>query len=459
MGPNALLTSLKLNYAAQGSPECARYRARIDEPPKNAASLGGRTPGGEHMKVDLSGGRFDAVLFDLDGVLTDTARIHEASWKKMFDAFLKQRAKATGEPFSPFEMEDYELDVNGRPRYDGVRDFLKSRGIELPEGSPEDPPDRETVCGLGNRKNQMVTEVIKTVGVDAYPGSVALVRYVRDHGLHTAVVSASANCAAVLEEAKIADMFEARVDGIVLEERHLRGKPEPDSFLEAARCSGWNPPGQSCSRMPSPGCRPAMRGRLVSWWASPEERRGRTRCERRRHRRPRSRGADPVSDSESRPHAERFIARVPRIRINPPDDLFPTQPWGMTATRYVHEFLAQAETIYALANGYLGLRGDFEEGTPVSKPGVFLNGFYETWPIVYGEAAYGFAKTGQTIVNATDGGSSGCTWTTSPWRSTRPACSSSGARSTGVRAPSTVRSCGRLPPASALPFRRGAWSR
>ena len=193
------------------------------------------------MKVDLTGGRFDAVLFDLDGVLTDTARIHEASWKKMFDAFLKQRAKATGEPFRPFEREDYELDVDGRPRYDGVRDFLKSRGIELSEGSPEDPPDRETVCGLGNRKNQMVTEVIKTVGVDAYPGSVALVRYVRDHGLHTAVVSASANCAAVLEEAKIADMFEARVDGIVLEERHLRGKPKPDSFLEAARMLGVEP--------------------------------------------------------------------------------------------------------------------------------------------------------------------------------------------------------------------------
>jgi alpha,alpha-trehalose phosphorylase len=109
-----------------------------------------------------------------------------------------------------------------------------------------------------------------------------------------------------------------------------------------------------------------------------------------------------VSDGKGRLYAERLVARVPRVRINPPDDLFPTQPWGMTATRYAHEFLAQAETIYALANGYLGLRGDFEEGTPVSKPGVFLNGFYESWPIVYGEAAYGFAKTGQTIVNATD---------------------------------------------------------
>jgi alpha,alpha-trehalose phosphorylase len=109
-----------------------------------------------------------------------------------------------------------------------------------------------------------------------------------------------------------------------------------------------------------------------------------------------------VSGRKTRPNSERLINRVPRIRINLPDDLFPTQPWRMTATRYAHEFLAQAETIYALANGYLGLRGDFEEGTPVSKPGVFLNGFYETWPIVYGESAYGFAKTGQTIVNVAD---------------------------------------------------------
>ncbi len=193
------------------------------------------------MKVDLIGGRFDAVLFDMDGVLTDTARIHQESWKKMFDAFLKRRAKAIGEPFRAFETEDYELDVDGRPRYDGVRDFLGSRGIKLPEGTPEDPPDRETVCGLGNRKNEMVTEVIKAVGVETFPGSVALVRYVRDHGLRTAVVSASANCAAVLEEAKIADLFEARVDGIVLDERHLRGKPEPDSFLEAARLLGVEP--------------------------------------------------------------------------------------------------------------------------------------------------------------------------------------------------------------------------
>jgi alpha,alpha-trehalase len=195
----------------------------------------------EHMKVDLTGGHFDAVLFDLDGVLTDTARLHAASWKKMFDGFLRKRAEATGELFRPFEMDDYREYEDGMPRYDGVRDFLKSRAIELPEGSPEDPPDRETVCGLGNRKNEMVTEVMKSVGVEAYPGSVALVKYVSKHGLRTAVVSASENCAAVLEQAKITELFEVRVDGIVLKERHLRGKPEPDSYLEAARQLGVEP--------------------------------------------------------------------------------------------------------------------------------------------------------------------------------------------------------------------------
>lgn len=190
----------------------------------------------------LTKDRFDAVLFDLDGVLTDTASIHAGCWKRMFDEFLRDRAKRTGEPLRPFDIEvDYREYVDGKPRFDGVRDFLAARGIELPEGAPDDPPERETVCGLGNRKNDLVEEAIVSGPIEPYEGSVALVRHLRQARIQTAVVSSSANCAAVLEAAKIADLFQARVDGRVLQEQGLPGKPAPDSFLEAARRLGVEP--------------------------------------------------------------------------------------------------------------------------------------------------------------------------------------------------------------------------
>ena len=183
-----------------------------------------------------------ACQFDLDGVLTQTARVHAAAWKEMFDAFLRARAARTGEKFVPFDpVADYDTYVDGKPRYDGVRSFLASREIELPEGDPSDPPSAETVYGLGNRKNELVLALLKRDGVKVYEGSVHYVRAVRDAGLHRAVVSASANCREVLQAAEIEDLFEVRIDGIVVEQRHLKGKPAPDTFLAAAEELGAKP--------------------------------------------------------------------------------------------------------------------------------------------------------------------------------------------------------------------------
>lgn len=181
------------------------------------------------------------LLFDLDGVLTQTAKVHAAAWKQMFDAYLKERAEKTGEPFVPFTQDDYEAYVDGMPRADGTRSFLASRGITLPEGTPDDPPTAETIAGLGNRKNALVLEVMAEQGVDAYPGSVRYVDAAREAGLRSAVVSSSANAKQALEAAGIADRFEARVDGKTVAEEHLKGKPAPDTFLAGAKRLGVEP--------------------------------------------------------------------------------------------------------------------------------------------------------------------------------------------------------------------------
>ncbi len=194
------------------------------------------------MRPQITRDRFDAVLFDLDGVLTATARLHAAAWKRMFDEYLAARAAGRGEPFEPFEIAtDYKLHVDGKLRYDGVQSFLRSRGIDLPWGDPDDPPERETVCGLGNRKNELISELLETEGVDVYEESVAWVRQVRARGLAIAVVSASKNCERVLDVAGIADLFEIRIDGIVAAQLGLPGKPAPDTFLEGARRLGVDP--------------------------------------------------------------------------------------------------------------------------------------------------------------------------------------------------------------------------
>src|SRR3954452_17710699 len=181
-------------------------------------------------------------LFDLDGVLTQTAKIHALAWKQMFDDFLQNWAQRTGEPFAEFDRPtDYDEYVDGKPRLDGVRSFLQSRGIDLPMGSPIDPPDAETIHALGTRKNDLVLELIGEQGVEPYEGSVAFAEQARDQGLRRAVVSSSTNCRDVLVAAGIDELFEARVDGVVAEREGLAGKPAPDTFLHGAKVLGAAP--------------------------------------------------------------------------------------------------------------------------------------------------------------------------------------------------------------------------
>ena len=183
-----------------------------------------------------------ACLFDLDGVLTQTALVHNAAWKQTFDAFLETWSTQHGQPFVPFDSgADYHQYVDGRPRADGVRTFLASRSITLPEGTPDDGPDAETVNGIGNRKNELVLQKIKEGAVQVYPGSVDYLHAVRDAGLRRAVVSASANCADVLKAADIADLLEVRVDGLTARAEQLPGKPAPDTFRYAAKLLGVEP--------------------------------------------------------------------------------------------------------------------------------------------------------------------------------------------------------------------------
>lgn len=179
---------------------------------------------------------FDAVLFDLDGVLTSTARVHAVCWKKMFDAFLERHAADTGRTFVSFDMDgDYQRYVDGKSRYDGVRSFLDSRGIELPFGGPGDPPGTLSVCGLGNRKDRLFNRVLMAEGVEAYEGTVRWARDLRGRGLKTAVVSSSRNCKTIMEAAGVEELFDARVDGEIAQRLKIPGKPAPDTYLKAAR--------------------------------------------------------------------------------------------------------------------------------------------------------------------------------------------------------------------------------
>jgi alpha,alpha-trehalase len=192
--------------------------------------------------IDITREKYDAVLFDLDGVVTKTAKVHAASWKRLFDEFLESRAAGEGESWEPFDIgSDYNTYVDGKPRYDGVKSFLESRGIDLPYGSSDDTPGAETICGIGNRKNEIFNEYLKAHGVEAYEVAVEILHLLKENGFRTAIVTSSKNGLAVLRAAAIEKLFDARVDGVVSEQLGLKGKPEPDIFLEAARRLGVSP--------------------------------------------------------------------------------------------------------------------------------------------------------------------------------------------------------------------------
>jgi len=185
---------------------------------------------------------FDAGIFDLDGVVTKTARVHAAAWKNLFDDHLQKRTTQTGEPFRPFDLiKDYGEYVDGKPRYDGVASFLTSRGIQLPHGDPSDSPDHETVCGLGNRKNTMFLKALHTHGVEVFPSTMALIHFLKSKGKTTAVVTASENCHEILQAAGVSELFDVTVDGRDAHTFHLHGKPHPDTFVKAAELLGVQP--------------------------------------------------------------------------------------------------------------------------------------------------------------------------------------------------------------------------
>ncbi|MDB4954064.1 MAG: Beta-phosphoglucomutase [Myxococcales bacterium] len=200
-------------------------------------------PGAQPAQVKLGlPSSVQACLFDLDGVLTQTATLHAAVWQQTFDDYLRARAASLGERFRPFDpTQDYAQYVDGKPRSDGVRSFLAARGIQLPEGNQDDPPSAQTIHGIGNHKNEILLHLLREQRVATYESSVRYVRAAREAGLKTAVVSSSKNCREVLLSAGIADLFDVRIDGIIAEEQHLAGKPAPDTYLAAARALAVEP--------------------------------------------------------------------------------------------------------------------------------------------------------------------------------------------------------------------------
>ena len=310
----------------------------------------------------------DAVIFDMDGVVTDTASVHASAWKKLFDAYLEERSRRTGEPFRPFDIDrDYREHVDGKPRYDGVRDFLHSRGIELAEGAPGDPPDAETVRGLGNRKDRYFLEHIGSNGVSPYPGTVELVQALHATGTGVAIISASRNLDQVLEGAGVAGLFDVRVGGLEAERLGLKGKPDPAVFIEAARRLGVHPSDAAVIEDALAGVEAGRRGgfRLV------------VGVDRTGHAEDlRARGADVVVRDpgellawrEGRPGVAEARAGFPEPTSDP--------AWVLEVVGFDPLGERDVESWLTVANGRTGTRGSVEEHSEESDPATYVAGVF-----------------------------------------------------------------------------------
>lgn len=305
---------------------------------------------------------FTAVIFDLDGVITQTALVHSRAWKEMFDEYLRFREKQYGEPFREFTHDrDYLPYVDGKPRYEGVQSFLKARGIDIPRGDPQDPPDEETVCGLGNRKNQKFNEVLERDGVAVYKSTVSLVKQLKDEGIRVGVASSSKNCKTILETAGIEDLFEVRIDGVSSVELNLKGKPEPDIFTTACDYLGAAYDRSVVVEDAVAGVQAGANGNfgLVVGVARENN-----------ERELKLNGADIV------------VRDLEEIGIEKIEEWFrkglEEDQWSLNYYDYVPERERTREALCTVGNGYFGTRGAAEESgaDTIHYPGTYLAGVY-----------------------------------------------------------------------------------
>jgi len=305
---------------------------------------------------------FDAVIFDLDGVITTTALVHSAAWKKMFDVYLKEREVRYGEPFRPFSHEqDYLPYVDGKPRYKGVQDFLASRGIRIPYGNPEDSVDKETVCALGNRKNEAFNEVLRTEGVEVFPSTVALMEQLKVRGIRVGVASSSKNCRAVLERAGLQHLIDTRVDGEVSVVRNLKGKPEPDIFTAACDDLGVTYDRAVVVEDAVSGVQAGRKGNFGLVLGIAREH-NEQELERN--------GADIVVNDIGAIGFEGIAGWFENGLVN--------DGWMLSYDDYVPAAERTRETLLTTGNGYMATRGAMEEALPgqMNYPGTYMAAVY-----------------------------------------------------------------------------------